>query len=65
MDEYLTVKEIAAIWGISVRRVSVLCVEGRVTGAKKRGSMWFIPKGSIKPSDNRHKNTIKMGGEDL
>ncbi len=53
MDEYLTVKEMAANWGISVRRVSILCAEGRVIGAKKRGSMWFIPSNAKKPSDKR------------
>ncbi len=34
--EYLTVKEIAEKWGISGRRVNLLCNEGRIEGAEKR-----------------------------
>lgn len=56
MNDYLTVKEVAEMWGITTRRVTVLCVEGRVDGAKKVGSMWFIPKSTSKPSDARVKN---------
>lgn len=56
MNDYLTVKEVAEMWGITTRRVTVLCVEGRVDGAKKIGSLWFIPKYTSKSSDARVKN---------
>lgn len=55
MDEFLTVKEVAENWGITTRRVVVLCTDGRIKGAKKIGTMWFIPKGTSKPADNRFK----------
>ena len=42
-------------WGISKRRVTVLCKEGRVPGAKLCGNMWIIPKEAIKPEDPRRK----------
>lgn len=52
--EYLTVKEIAEKWGISGRRVNLLCNEGRIKGAEKKGLMWLIPKNAEKPADLRY-----------
>lgn len=52
--EYLTVKEIAEKWGISGRRVNLLCNEGRIEGAEKKGFMWLIPKDAEKPTDLRY-----------
>lgn len=49
----MTIKEAAKLWGISERRVAVLCNEGRVAGAEKHGRIWVIPSNSKKPSDNR------------
>lgn len=49
----MTIKEAAELWGISERRVAVLCNEGRVAGAEKHGRIWVIPSNSKKPSDNR------------
>ncbi len=38
--EYLTSPEMSEKWGISSRRVSLLCAEGRIAGAiKKREDM--------------------------
>ncbi|MBD5526166.1 MAG: helix-turn-helix domain-containing protein [Lachnospiraceae bacterium] len=51
--EYLTVKETAEKWGVSGRRVSLLCNEGRIEGAEKKGLMWLIPKDAEKPIDMR------------
>lgn len=53
MFEYMTVKEAAEKWGISVRRVQLLCVEGRIEGAMKYASVWAIPKDAEKPKDER------------
>lgn len=53
MDDFMTVKEAAEKWGISTRRVAILCAEGRIVGAKKIGSMWFIPADAVKPYDKR------------
>lgn len=55
MFEYMTAKEAADKWGISQRRVQVLCVEGRIPGAKKYASVWAIPKDAEKPKDIRVK----------
>lgn len=51
--EYISAKEQAEIWGISKRRVAVLCKEGRVPGATMVGNMWLIPKDTEKPKDPR------------
>ncbi len=55
MDEKMTVKEAAAFWGISERRVAKLCEEGKVKGAKKEGKAWLLPRDAVKPADGRNK----------
>lgn len=35
--EFLTTKETAEQWNISARRVALLCEEGRIEGAVKKG----------------------------
>lgn len=54
--EYIAAEEAANKWGISKRRVQILCSENRIEGAEKVGNMWIIPKDAIKPIDAR---TIK------
>ncbi len=34
--EYLTATELSKVWNISIRRIGVLCTEGRVDGAIKK-----------------------------
>lgn len=46
----ITADQAAQKWGLSIRRVQVLCREGRVPGATKHGSVWFIPEDASKPS---------------
>lgn len=53
--DILTIKEASVIWGISVRRISVLCNEGRIAGAQKVAGVWLLPKNTKKPSDARVK----------
>ena len=43
MNQFITLKEAAEKWGISERRIRILCTEGRVEGATKMGPMWVIP----------------------
>ena len=50
--EYFTTSEIAKIWGITSRRVQILCKEGRIEGAIFKG-IWLIPKTATKPIDPR------------
>ncbi len=50
---YLTTAETAEKWGISRRRVTVLCDEGRIKGVTQKGNMWLIPENAKKPEDGR------------
>ena len=56
MNGYTTIHEISKKWGISERRVNVLCSEGRIEGAVKFGNTWAIPENSEKPADARIKS---------
>lgn len=50
---YLSVKDMAEKWGISCRRLQVLCREGRIEGAYQLGRVWAIPSDAQKPEDHR------------
>ena len=43
-------------WGISTRRIRILCIEGRIPGAHKNNAYWVIPEDAIKPKDERIKS---------
>ena len=49
----MTAKEAAELWGISKRRVALLCEQRRIKGAGKLGNNWVIPKDATKPVDQR------------
>lgn len=53
---YITVKQAAEKWGISDRRIRVLCSEGKITGAYQEGRSWKIPADAEKPADGRYKS---------
>ena len=53
--EYMTIKEAAELWGLSIRRTQVLCETNRIEGAEKFGKAWAIPRGTPKPIDGRVK----------
>ena len=53
--EYLTAAQTAEKWNISRRRVSKLCSEGRIEGAKLMGNVWLVPEDAKKPEDKRKK----------
>lgn len=57
--EYMTAKEAAQKWDITVRRVQILCSQNRIDGAKRIGNMWVIPLDAKKPEDARFKNDDK------
>ena len=51
--EFLTTKQAAESWGISARRVALLCAQGRIPGAVKAGKTWLLPPDAKKPFDPR------------
>ena len=55
---YVTTIEMSEIWGISARRIALLCEQERIEGAIKKGKTWLIPEDAEKPADMR-KNVKK------
>ena len=53
--KYCSIRQISEKWGISVRRIQVLCTEDRIPGAVKIGYSWAIPANAEKPKDARVK----------
>lgn len=53
IEGYRTIKETAKLWGITPRRLQVLCSEGRIPGAAKLGREWAVPMDAEKPKDAR------------
>ena len=58
--KYLTSPETSEKWGISSRRISLLCAEGRIEGAIKKGKTWLIPSDTQKPADARYRDNKKQ-----
>ena len=52
---FMTVKQASEKWGISDRRVRILCAEGKIPGAYQEGRAWKIPIDAVKPADGRYK----------
>ena len=52
---FMTVKQASEKWGISDRRVRILCAEGKIPGSYQEGRAWKIPIDAIKPADGRYK----------
>ena len=52
---YLSVKEIAALWKMSERSVRNYCAHGRVPGAFLTGKTWNIPETAEKPERSNKK----------
>lgn len=50
---YISVGQAAEQWGISDRRVRVLCGQGKIPGVVKGGRSYRIPADAVKPADSR------------
>ncbi|MBU5227037.1 helix-turn-helix domain-containing protein [Clostridium senegalense] len=57
--EFISAKEASEKWGISKRRVQLLCNLGRIDGVTRVGNMWLIPKEAKKPKDARYSTNLK------
>ena len=53
---YISIREASRRWGVSERRVSQYCTEGRIPGASRMGYVWAIPADAEKPKDARVKS---------
>ena len=58
--EYVTPKDKATEWGITQRRVEILCGDGRIPGAYRLGRVWAIPKDASKPLDGRTRQAKEL-----
>lgn len=57
---YMTVRQAAEKWGLSDRRVRILCAEGKIPGAFQEGRGWKIPVDAFKPADGRFKSAESL-----
>lgn len=57
---YISAKGAAEKWGISDRRVRILCAEGKIPGAFQQGRGWKIPIDAVKPIDSRYKSAPSL-----
>lgn len=61
--KYMTIQEASLKWGISTRRIQVLCASGRLEGAARFGRQWAIPEEQNKPTDARVRSGKYVKGE--
>ena len=61
--EYLSVHIMSEKWNMKERKLTSLCRENRIAGARKIGKEWMIPSDSIKPIDMRTKEFEKYKKE--
>jgi len=54
--DYITVRQTAKKWGVSMRQVQLYLKAGRIPGAVRPGHDWLIPKDAQKPEDGRKNN---------
>lgn len=50
---YIKVSQAAEKWGLSTRRVRLMCAEGKIEGAIQKGKLYYIPETALKPIDSR------------
>lgn len=61
--EYIKVSQAAEKWGLSPRRVRLLCAQSRIDGVVQKGKLYMIPENAPKPVDARTLKGIKMAKE--
>ena len=57
---YIKVSQAAEKWGISARRVRILCAEGKIDGVIRKGNLYMIPENASKPQDGRFGKNILL-----
>lgn len=61
--DYISISEASIKWGISKRRIQVLCAEKRIEGVTHFGKSWAIPANARKPRDARIRSGRYMKGK--
>lgn len=57
---YIDVKAAAKRWELTERRITTLCRDGRIPGAKKEAGLWLIPDIAEKPKDGRSNKAVRL-----
>jgi len=52
----ITTREAAEKWGVSDRRVRMMCNRGEIPGVEKQGKSYMIPADAKKPADRRERS---------
>ena len=58
--DYMKVSDAAEKWGLSSRRVRILCSENRIGGVVRKGNLYMIPVDAKKPEDGRMAKSSKV-----
>lgn len=53
IKEYMTVREAAKKWEITIRAVQLMCTNKRIDGVVRFGKSWAIPINAERPVDGR------------
>jgi len=56
MDDYITTRQAAEKWGVTLRCVQAYLKNSRINGAVRFGRDWMIPRNTERPSDLRIKS---------
>ena len=56
---YMDVKAAASKWELTERRITTLCRDGRIEGARKEKGVWLVPEDAEKPADGRTNKFVK------
>lgn len=54
--DYISIKQLSEKWGISTRRIQILCRDGRISGVMRIANTWAVPADAEKPKDARVKS---------
>ncbi len=61
--KFIDVHEAAVKWDMTERRITMLCRDGKIEGAKKEGKLWLIPEGTARPYDGRTREARNTGSD--
>ena len=62
---YLSARETAKKWGVSIRRILQYLKDGRIEGAYLMDTTWAIPENAEKPTDPRKKKKMLKNMEEV
>ena len=61
--KFIDVHEAAEKWEMTERRVTMLCRDGKIEGAKKEGKLWLIPTNAPMPFDGRTREAHEVASK--